>query len=232
VGETGSGKSMTAQAVMGLLPKGVRVTAGSIRLGGTDLVGLDEAARHDLRGPALGMIFQNPRTALHPMYSVARQMGNVLRAHMDLPKAARTERITDHLSLVGIPDPTRIAQAYPHELSGGLAQRVVIATALLCDPTFVIADEPTTGLDATVQRQILELLAQLQEQLHLSVLMITHDLSIVAQYCSTVTVMYRGDVVEDGAVGAVLKDPKESYTKRLLNASRLELSPEMERVPA
>jgi ABC-type dipeptide/oligopeptide/nickel transport system ATPase component len=232
VGETGSGKSMTAQSIMGLLPKGVRVTSGSIRLGTTELVGLDDRAMHAMRGPALGMIFQNPRTALHPMHSVGKQMGNVLAAHLELSKSERRERVTRYLSMVGIPDPGRIAQAYPHELSGGLAQRVVIATALVCDPTFVIADEPTTGLDATVQRQILELLARLQQELHLSVLMITHDLSIVAQYCSTVSVMYLGSVVEDGPVRDILKTPQVDYTQRLLRASRLELTSERESVPA
>jgi ABC-type dipeptide/oligopeptide/nickel transport system ATPase component len=166
------------------------------------------------------------------MHSVGKQMGNVLQAHMTLTKQERTERIETFLSMVGIPDPKRIAQAFPHELSGGLAQRVVIATALVCDPTFVIADEPTTGLDATVQRQILELLSRLQDELKLSVLMITHDLSIVAQYCSSVTVMYLGSVVEEGPVRGVLRSPQATYTQRLLKASRLDLASEMESVPA
>jgi ABC-type dipeptide/oligopeptide/nickel transport system ATPase component len=232
VGETGSGKSITAAAVMGLLPKGVSVTSGSIKLGDRELVGLSHSELHELRGPSFGMIFQNPRTALHPMYSVGKQMGRVLEAHTDLGRKERAARILHYLNLVGIPDATRISHAFPHELSGGLAQRAVIATSLLCDPTFLIADEPTTGLDATVQRQILELLARLQEDLNLSVLMITHDLSIVAQYCATVSVMYHGAVVEDGPVRQVLRTPSATYTRNLLKASRLEFVTQRERLSA
>lgn len=232
VGETGSGKSITAAAIMGLLPKGVAIDSGSITLGGRELVGVSQRELHDLRGPSFGMIFQNPRTALHPMYSVSKQMNRVLEAHLSLSKAERADRVLHYLNLVGIPDPGRIAQAYPHELSGGLAQRVVIATALLCNPTFLIADEPTTGLDATVQRQILELLARLQQDLSLSVLMITHDLSIVAQYCASVSVMYDGNVVEDGSVRQVLRAPTAPYTRNLLKASRLEFVTQRERVSA
>jgi ABC-type dipeptide/oligopeptide/nickel transport system ATPase component len=232
VGETGSGKSITAAAIMGLLPKGVFITGGSIKLAGRELVGLGHKELHELRGPSFGMIFQNPRTALHPMYSVGKQMNQVLEAHLDLSKKERSDRVLHFLNLVGIPDATRISHAFPHELSGGLAQRVVIATALLCDPTFLIADEPTTGLDATVQRQILELLAKLQEDLGLSVLMITHDLSIVAQYCATVSVMYQGNVVEDGTVRQVLRAPTAPYTRNLLKASRLEFVTQRDRVSA
>jgi peptide/nickel transport system ATP-binding protein len=169
------------------------------------------------------MIFQNPRTTLHPMLTVGKQMDNVLRAHMELSKSERRARILDHLDLVGIPNPSRVAGAYPHELSGGMSQRVVIASSLLCDPSVVIADEPTTGLDATVQRQILDLLAGLQSELGLSVLMITHDLSIVAQYCTAVTVMYQGSVVEHGRSRDVLKNPQADYTRNLIKASALDL---------
>jgi ABC-type dipeptide/oligopeptide/nickel transport system ATPase component len=232
VGETGSGKSITASAAMGLLPKGVSVAGGSIKLNGRELLGLPSREMHDLRGPAFGMIFQNPRTALHPMYSVGTQMARVVDAHMKLSRAERRERVHHYLQLVGIPDPGRIAASFPHELSGGLAQRAVIATALICDPTFLIADEPTTGLDATVQRQILELLSRLQEELGLSVLMITHDLSIVAQYCATVTVMRLGNVVEDGTVRQVLRQPSAEYTQNLLRASRLEFVTQRERAVA
>jgi ABC-type dipeptide/oligopeptide/nickel transport system ATPase component len=232
VGETGSGKSITAAAIMGLLPKGVSITSGSIKLGNRELVGLGYRELHELRGPSFGMIFQNPRTALHPMYSVGKQMDRVLQAHMSLSRIERGDRVLEYLNMVGIPDARRIADAFPHELSGGLAQRAVIATSLLCNPTFLIADEPTTGLDATVQRQILELLARLQKQLNLSVLMITHDLSIVAQYCSTVSVMFGGNVVEEGTVRQVLRAPSAAYTRSLLNASRLEFVTQRERVPA
>jgi ABC-type dipeptide/oligopeptide/nickel transport system ATPase component len=232
VGETGSGKSITAAAIMGLLPKGVAITEGSIKLGDQELVGLDQKSLHELRGPSFGMIFQNPRTALHPMYSVSKQMNRVLEAHTAMNKRERIDRIMSYLNLVGIPDPGRIAHSFPHELSGGLAQRVVIATSLLCDPTFLIADEPTTGLDATVQRQILELLARLQAELNLSVLMITHDLSIVAQYCDRVSVMYGGDVVEEGPVRQVMRAPQAAYTRNLLRSSRLEFVTQRDRVSA
>ncbi|MFT4084272.1 MAG: ABC transporter ATP-binding protein [Nocardioides sp.] len=232
VGETGSGKSMTAAAVMGLLPKGVSVVSGSIKLRDRELVGLGPKELHDLRGPAFGMVFQNPRTALHPMYNVGTQMSRVLEAHTGFSRRERRARIFEFLRMAGIAEPQRIAQAYPHELSGGLAQRVVIATSLICDPTFLIADEPTTGLDATVQRQILELLARLQGELGLSVLMITHDLSIVAQYCASVSVMHVGDVVESGKVRQVLHTPTASYTQKLLRASRLEFVTQRERATA
>lgn len=222
VGETGSGKTMTARAITGLLPDGAEITAGAIRFGDRDLARLGEDEFRHIRGCQISMIFQNPRTALHPLLSVQDQMSNVLKAHFELGKRERFERITRALTLAGIPDAERVARAYPHELSGGLAQRVVIATALVCEPRVVIADEPTTGLDATVQRQILDQIAELQRELSLSVLMITHDLAIVAQYCDSVSVMNTGRVVEEGAMRSVLAAPSHEYTKRLLAASRLE----------
>jgi ABC-type dipeptide/oligopeptide/nickel transport system ATPase component len=221
VGETGSGKSMTAQSIMGLLPRNVQATAGSIELAGRPILGMSQRALQRLRGSDFGMIFQNPRTALSPMHQVRRQMDNVLRAHTELDKAERYERTLEYLSLVGIADPRRIAAAYPHELSGGLAQRVVIATVLVCEPSFVIADEPTTGLDATVQMQILELIAGLQRKLGLGVLMITHDLGIVAQYCTSVSVMYAGNLVEQGSSEEILTRPTAEYTRALIDASTL-----------
>jgi ABC-type glutathione transport system ATPase component len=223
VGETGSGKSMTARATMGLLPIGVTVTGGSIRLGDRELVGLPEPELRQLRGSVLANVFQNPRTALNPMATVGRQMRTVARAHLDLSRREADARVLEGLALVAVPDPERIVAAHPHELSGGLAQRVVIATALLGDPEILIADEPTTGLDATVQRQILDLLADLQRRLSLSIMMITHDLAIVAQYCATVDVMHAGLVVESGTVVDVLSRPRAAYTQALLQASRLEL---------
>jgi ABC-type dipeptide/oligopeptide/nickel transport system ATPase component len=222
VGETGSGKSMTARAITGLLPEGVKVTGGHVRVDGRDLVGLSEDELREIRGAVIGMIFQNPRTALHPMLSVDAQLANIIRAHRRVPKSGCRTLVREHLDLVGIPDPDRVAKAYPHELSGGMAQRVVIAAVLLSRPSFLIADEPTTGLDATVQRQILEEIADLQRQFRLSVLMITHDLTIVAQYCDQVSVMNDGLVVEQGAKRDILKAPTHDYTKKLMRASRLE----------
>ncbi len=221
VGETGSGKSMTARSIIRLLPPGGRVTSGSVRLGDRQLLALDPKEMREVRGVSIGMVFQNPRTALYPMTTVETQMGNVLKAHLDLDRRGRAARIRERLRLVGIDDEDRIARSYPHELSGGLAQRAVIATALLCDPEVLIADEPTTGLDATIQRQILELIAFLQSELSLSVLIITHDLGIIAQYCHTVSVMHDGRVVEDGDMRQVLLSPQHDYTKRLIAASDL-----------
>ena len=221
VGETGSGKTMTARAVMGLLPLGGLITSGSIMLGERELVGLKTDELDKLRGPVMSMVFQNPRTALYPMHTVERQLGSIIEAHQDMPKAARRERAREYLALAGIPDPERVARAYPHELSGGMAQRVVIAATLINEPAILIADEPTTGLDATVQRQILELLARLQTDLSLSVLMITHDLGIVAQYCDSVSVMNQGEVVEAGEMRHVLRQPTDPYTQQLIAASEL-----------
>ena len=221
IGETGSGKTMTARAVMGLLPPGGTITSGSIMLDERDIVGLESDDLDKLRGPVMSMIFQNPRTALYPMHTVEKQLGSIIDAHQDMPKSARRARAREYLVLAGIPDPERVARAYPHELSGGMAQRVVIAAALINEPAILIADEPTTGLDATVQRQILELLASLQAELSLSVLMITHDLGIVAQYCDSVSVMTEGVVVEAGEMRQVLRHPAAPYTQQLIAASEL-----------
>ncbi len=221
VGETGSGPSLTARAIVGLLPVGGRIVSGRVLLEGRDIVGLSEKEFRAVRGPRISMVFQNPRTALHPLLSVRAQMSNVLKAHLELTADERRSRVLEYLRLAGIPDPERVAGSYPHELSGGMAQRVVIATSLVCEPEILIADEPTTGLDATVQRQILDQLASLQEQLSLSVLMITHDLAIVAQYCDWVSVMHDGRVVEDGPMRRTLREPSADYTRRLLAASKL-----------
>lgn len=222
VGETGSGKSMTARAITGLLPLGGRVSAGSIRIAGREVVGLGERELREIRGPLVGMVFQNPRTALHPLLSVDAQLANIIRAHRRVSKSECRELVREHLAMVGIADPARVAKAYPHELSGGMAQRVVIAAVLVSQPSFLIADEPTTGLDATVQRQILEEIAGLQQRLNLSVLMITHDLAIVAQYCDQVSVMNDGLIVEQGSKREIMLAPTHAYTQRLIQASKLE----------
>ncbi len=223
VGETGSGKTMIARAVMRQLPIGARVVSGSVAVQGEDILAARPRRLRELRGRRVSMIFQNPRTALHPMLNIGRQMGNVLASHgIGANRRERADRTEEYLRLVGIGDPARVSKSYPFELSGGLAQRAVIATALSCEPELVIADEPTTGLDVTVQLEILEVLAELQARLGLALLFITHDLSIVAQYCGSVTVLRAGSVVEDGSRDSVLLDPRASYTKQLVRSSKLD----------
>jgi ABC-type glutathione transport system ATPase component len=231
VGESGSGKSMTARAVMRQLPSNVTVTHGRVMLNQRDLLELPVDLMRTIRGAQIAMVFQNPKTALHPMLSVERQMGEVAKSHSDVGGSERGDLVREYLELCGIPDSARVARAYPHELSGGLAQRVVIAMALLPRPELLIADEPTTSLDATVQRQILELIRDLQQRLHLSVLMITHDLGIVAHFCDRAVVMSRGLVVEQGSRDQILTEPSADYTKRLVAASRLETLEEEPRQP-
>ena len=222
VGESGSGKSMTARAVMRQLPQEVAVTDGRIMLNQRDLLNLSTEEMRSIRGAQIAMVFQNPKTALHPMLSVKRQMGEVAMTHRGVKGRNRRDLVREYLDMCGIQDSARVARAYPHELSGGMAQRVVIAMALLPRPHLLIADEPTTSLDATVQRQILELIRDLQQRLHLSVLMITHDLGIVAQFCDRAAVMDRGLVVEQGSRDQILTEPRADYTRRLVAASRLD----------
>lgn len=222
VGETGSGKSMTARSVMGLLPSGISTSNGSILFRGKDLLMMSEKELSEIRGRDIGMIFQNPRTALYPLATVETQITNILTTHLKISSHECKEKILSILSEVGIDDPERVSKAFPHELSGGMAQRVVIACAIVCEPKFVIADEPTTGLDLTIQKQILDLISELQQGLGISILMITHDLGIVAQYCRSVTVLRSGRVVEQGLVDSVLVTPTEPYTRQLIESSRLD----------
>ncbi|RDI24384.1 dipeptide/oligopeptide/nickel ABC transporter permease/ATP-binding protein [Pseudacidovorax intermedius] len=218
VGESGCGKSMTAAAILGLLPAGARIASGSVRLGGTELVGLgDEALRH-VRGRRIGMVFQDPNAALSPVHTIGMQLRDAIRAHRRLSHAQAQARAVELLELVGVPDAARRMQDYPHQFSGGMAQRVVIACALACDPELLIADEPTTALDVTIQAQVLDLLAQLRERLGMSILLITHDLGVVADLCDRVAVMYAGQVVEEGPVQQVLSAPRHPYTALLLHA--------------
>ena len=208
VGETGSGKSMTARSVIGLLPKGVKVFDGSVIFDDKDLLQIEEKELLSIRGRDIGMIFQNPRTALYPLATVEKQIMNVIKTHLDISTIEGLDRINSILNQVGIDDPERVAKAFPHELSG--------------EPKFVIADEPTTGLDLTIQKQILDLISELQNTLGISILMITHDLGIVAQYCKSVTVLKSGKVVEKGLVNSVLVEPQEAYTQQLIESSRLD----------
>ena len=220
VGESGSGKSVTAQAMMGLVQLPGRITGGDIVWKGRSLIAADSAdyvAR--VRGKEIALVFQDPMTSLNPVFSVGAQIGEVLRHHCKLRGRALAERATELLALVGIASPRERLDQYPHEFSGGMRQRVMIAMALACEPQLLIADEPTTALDVTIQAQVLELLARLQQQLHLSVLLITHDLGVVAELCHRVAVMYAGRIVETGRADELFERPAHPYTMGLLRST-------------
>ena len=219
VGESGSGKSLTMLAAMGLLPSGVRVSAGAVRFDGVDLTSVSRAELDTVRGRRIGMIFQEPMTALNPILTVAQQIGAPLRRHRGASKATARQRALELLQLVGIPDPERRLDTYPHQLSGGMRQRVMIAMALACEPEVLIADEPTTALDGTIQAQILELLRRLQRELGLAVVIITHDFGVVAELADRVAVMYGGRVVETGSVDDIFDRPAHPYSAGLLKAT-------------
>jgi len=216
VGESGCGKSVTALAVMNLLARGARRTARSMRFEGEDLLGLSESGMARLRGNDMAMIFQEPMTSLNPAYTVGSQMTEVLRRHKGTPQRVAVDRAADLLARVGITAPGLRLGQFPHQLSGGLRQRVMIAMALMCEPKLLIADEPTTALDVTVQAQILRLLAQLQRDLGLGMMLITHDLGIVARVAHKVAVMYAGKVVENAATAELFASPRHPYTQGLL----------------
>jgi len=218
VGESGCGKSMTASAILGLLPRGAHIAGGSVQLAGTELVGLPEEALRHIRGKRIGMVFQDPNAALSPVHTIGTQLEDIVRAHQPLSRAQARKRAIELLDLVGVPDAERRLQDYPHQFSGGMAQRVVIAGALACNPELLIADEPTTALDVTIQAQVLDLLADLRQRLGMSVLLITHDLGVVADLCDRVAVMYAGQIVEVGDVRQTLMAPRHPYTTALLQA--------------
>ncbi|MFK7990581.1 MAG: ABC transporter ATP-binding protein [Sandaracinaceae bacterium] len=217
VGESGCGKSVTSLSIMGLVPDppGV-IERGRITFEGTDLVSLPEREMRKLRGNRISMIFQEPMTSLNPVHRVGRQIAESLRLHRGLSKKAARDRAIELLDLVGIPSPASRVDAYPHELSGGMRQRVVIAMALACEPKLLIADEPTTALDVTIQAQILELLQKLKEDMGMSIIFITHDLGVVAELCDEVVVMYAGTVVERAPTAELYADPRHPYTRGLL----------------
>lgn len=219
IGETGAGKSMTATATIGLLPASAQVS-GSIRFDGADLLALDGAALDAFRGARIGFVAQNPRAALEPVTRIGDQIVRLILAHAPIDREQARARALEILQAVGIPDPQSRYRAYPHELSGGMAQRVVIAMALVNQPKLVIADEPTTGLDVTVQAQVLDLLRELVRAQGAAALIITHDLGIVAQYCDDMAIMFAGRVVERGSVHAVFAKPQHPYSRRLIAASR------------
>jgi oligopeptide/dipeptide ABC transporter ATP-binding protein len=216
VGESGCGKSVTALAVMRLLAPAIRRTAGSIRFDGTDLTTLDDEAMRRLRGRRIGMIFQEPMTSLNPVFTVGEQIAEPLRLHLNLSPKQALSRAAELLDLVGLPTPARQLARYPHQLSGGQRQRVMIAIALACEPRLLIADEPTTALDVTVQAQILALIDRLRRQLSMACLLITHDLGVVAEYCDRAAVMYAGRIVETGPAAEVFATPRHRYTAALV----------------
>ena len=217
VGESGSGKTMTALALMGLLPEGAAVS-GELRFDGVDLGRLAERELQKLRGDRIAMIFQEPMTALNPLHRVGRQVGEPLILHRGLGKAAAWAAALKLLERVRLRDPERAARAYPFALSGGERQRAMIAMALACSPKLLIADEPTTALDVTVQAKILDLLAALSAQSNMATLLVSHDLAVVARHCHSVLVMYGGTVMESGPADAVLRDARHPYTRALLAA--------------
>src|SRR5262252_7973217 len=216
LGESGSGKSVTLRALMRLLPPRLTRIEGEVRIEGRDVLAMPSRDLRDLRGGLVAMIFQEPMTALDPVYTVGQQIGETVRRHTGCDKAAARARALELLELVRIPSAERRLDAYPHELSGGLRQRAMIAMALSCNPQLLLADEPTTALDATVQVQVLILLRRLQRELGMGMIFVTHDLGVAAEIADTVAVMYAGRIVEEGPVADVLAAPLHPYTKGLL----------------
>ena len=218
VGESGSGKSVAMLAAMGLLPPTARVTADRMAFDGVDLMTLSADQRRRLAGKDMAMIFQEPMSSLNPCFTVGFQIGEALQAHLELGRKARQARVIELLGEVGIPDPARRALAFPHQLSGGMSQRVMIAMALACRPKLLIADEPTTALDVTIQAQILDLLLRLKRDNGMALVLITHDMGVVAETADRVTVQYAGQQMEANTTGALFADPHHPYTAALLAA--------------
>ena len=219
VGESGSGKSVTALSVLRLVadPPG-RITEGQILFDGRDLLGLSLAEMREIRGRDIGMVFQEPMTSLNPVLTISRQITETLEQHQGADRGSAERRALELLQMVGIADPARRLKQYPHQLSGGMRQRVMIAVALACNPKLIIADEPTTALDVTIQAQILELMKSLTHELNVAQIIITHNLGVVARYASRVNVMYAGRIVEAGEADAIYHDPRHPYTMALLGS--------------
>lgn len=220
VGESGCGKTLTCKAIMGLLPEGIaRVQTGEVLFSGHDLTRASNTTMRGFRGNTLSMIFQDPLNALNPVLTIGEQLGEVLRTHTTLKRKEIYEESLLMLRRVGLPDANRKMNAYPHQLSGGMKQRVVIAMALLMEPDVILADEPTTALDVTVQAQILKLLKSFQRNHNTAILLVTHDLGVIAEMCDRVAVMYAGRIIETGTVEAIFDHPSHPYTAKLLEAS-------------
>lgn len=219
VGESGSGKTITSLALLRLVPPPGRIIEGSISFDGVNLLRLSEAQMHAIRGRRMAMIFQNPGSSLDPVYSVGAQLSEILRAHERLGRSEAESRVVSLLREVGISDPGDRLRQYPHELSGGMKQRICIARALLCNPALVLADEPTTALDVTIQAQILELLREMRRRLDMSMVLVTHDMGVVAQMADRVAVMYAGKVCETGSARTIFASPLHPYTRALLEST-------------
>ena len=218
VGESGCGKSVTAMSILKLIPEPPGKVAGSVRFQDQELLKLSDREMRDIRGNAISMIFQEPMTSLNPVLTVGRQIGESLQLHQGLGKKAAEARAIEMLNLVGIPEPQQCVRYYPHQLSGGMRQRVMIAIALACNPKLLIADEPTTALDVTIQAQILDLMKDLKHRVGAAIILITHDLGVVAEVAERVMVMYAGHKVEEAPVGELFRKPRHPYTLGLLGA--------------
>jgi len=232
VGESGCGKSVTSLSIMGLIPSPPgKIVEGEIIFEGRNLVNMDEAEMRNIRGNEISMIFQEPMTSLNPVFTIGNQIMEAIMLHQKLDKAAARKKAIEMLSLVGIPSPEKRVDEYPHQLSGGMRQRVMIAMALSCNPKLLIADEPTTALDVTIQAQILDLMRDLQHELGTAIIMITHDLGVIAELVEEVVVMYTGVIVESGDTETIFKNPQHPYTQGLL-ASIPRLDSDVDRLQA
>ncbi len=218
VGESGSGKTVSVLSIMRLLPERGRVTGGAVLFEGRDLLKLAEPEMRAVRGAKIAMIFQEPMTSLNPVFTIGSQIGEAVRLHQHTSRHETLARTIEALRMVGIADPERRVNDYPHQLSGGMRQRVMIAMALACNPKLLIADEPTTALDVTIQAQILDLIRELQERLKLAVILVTHDLGIVAQYADDVTILYAARVMEQASARELFHNPLNPYTRGLLDS--------------
>jgi oligopeptide/dipeptide ABC transporter ATP-binding protein len=218
VGESGCGKSVTSLSVMRLIAKPGRIEAGEILFDGENLLTLPDSRMRDIRGNRISMIFQQPTSSLNPVWQVGTQIEEVLRIHRGMKGGAATARALELLKMVGIPDPNRRLKAFPHEMSGGMAQRIMIAMALACEPELLIADEPTTALDVTIQAQILDLMRNLRDETGTAIVLITHDLGVVAEMCDRVAVMYAGEIVEETDVTTLFRQPRHPYTRGLIGS--------------